>query len=204
MGVLVAGGSGSRLGLGIAKAMASVGGMTLLERGVGTLSRVCDQIVVSAPAALDLQMPAHGGAPVRRVSDPAGATGPLAGVVAGLSAADYRQALVLAVDLPLATSEALATLLDRLHDHQAVIPSAGGFPQPLAAAYAPTAVAVLAARLEAGERALTVAVESLRALRIRGDDPAVVPGGPDNFFNVNTRADLAEAEQRLAAREAAR
>jgi molybdenum cofactor guanylyltransferase len=204
LGVLVAGGSGSRLGLGIAKAMASVGGMTLLERGVATLCGVCDQIVVSAPASLDLKMPAHAGAPVLRVSDPAGATGPLAGVVAGLSAADYRQAIVLAVDLPLATSGALAALLDRLEDHQAVIPWAGGLPQPLGAAYAPTAVAVLAARLEAGERALTVAVESLRALRVLGEDAAGLPGGLDNFFNVNTRADLAEAERRLAVREAAR
>src|SRR5262245_62101958 len=64
LGVLVAGGSGSRLGLGVPKAMASVGGVTLLERGVGTLSGLCDQIVVSAPAKLRLQMPAVAGAPL--------------------------------------------------------------------------------------------------------------------------------------------
>jgi molybdenum cofactor guanylyltransferase len=204
LGVLVAGGSGSRLGLGVPKAMASVGGMTLLERGVRTLSGLCDRIVVSAPARMRLPMSAMAGTPLHRADDPAGTSGPLAGVVAGLSATDYRQALVLAVDLPMATPGALAALLARLDDHQAVLPMVDGLPQPLAAAYAPTAVTLLAARLSAGERALTVAVESLQALWIRDEAWAGLPGGLDNFFNVNTRADLAEAERRLTAREAAR
>lgn len=203
LGVLLAGGSGSRLGLGMPKALVSVGGMTLLERGVRTLSAVCDQIVVSAPAEMGLPTSALSSTLLRRVDDPAGTSGPLAGIVAGLSATDYRQALVLAVDLPMATSGALAALLARLDDHQAVLPMVGGLPQPLIAAYAATAAPILAGRLSAGERALTVAVESLHALWIRDQAWAELPGGLDNFFNVNTRADLAEAERRLTAREAA-
>jgi len=98
----------------------------------------------------------------------------------------------------------LAALLERLGDHQAVVPRPAGVPQPLAAAYAPVARDILAARLAAGERALTVAVQPLDALRL--DDAALerLPGGLESFFNLNTRADLAEAERRLAEREAAR
>jgi molybdopterin-guanine dinucleotide biosynthesis protein A len=209
LGVLVAGGAGSRLGLGCPKALVRVGETTLLERGLRTLAAVCDDVVVAAPADLALRFPAApgsgpGGGPPTRVFDPPGAAGPLAGVVAGLSSRPFSRALVLAVDLPFVTSPALVALLGRLADHQAVVPAPGGVPQPLAAAYAAPARAILAARLEAGERSLTRAVDSLDALRL--DDEALrrLPGGLENFFNLNTREDLAEAERRLAAREEAR
>lgn len=197
------------MGLGVPKALATLGGITLLERAARILAHVCDEIVVSAPAALPLTLPvlppsARGATALRRVDDPAGRSGPLAGVVAGLAATGYQRALVLAVDLPLADPAALDDLQGRLGDRQAVVPFTAGVPQPLAAAYAPGAGAVLAARLKAGERALLVAVESLDALWVREAELALLPGGLEGFFNVNTRADLAEAERRLAAREATR
>jgi molybdopterin-guanine dinucleotide biosynthesis protein A len=209
LGVLVAGGAGSRLGLGTPKALVRVGEATLLERSLRTLAAICDEVVVAAPADLVLRFPAASGVgpgagSPARAFDPPGASGPLAGVVAGLSSRPFARALVLAVDLPFATTAALAALLGRLADHQAVVPEPGGVPQPLAAAYAAPARAVLAARLQAGERSLSRAVDSLDALRL--DDEALrrLPGGLENFFNLNTREDLAEAERRLAAGEEAR
>ncbi len=209
VGVLVAGGAGKRLGLGIPKALVRVGGVTLLERGLRTLAAVCDEIVATAPGEMMLPLPegrlvAPRAGTVRRVDDPAGPAGPLAGVVAGLAACPFDRAVVLGVDFPFLEPGTLATLLGRLAGHGAVIPAPGGLPQPLAAAYAPAAREILAARLASGERALTVAVEALDALRLGDDALARLAGGLDNFFNLNTRADLAEAERRLAAREAAR
>jgi molybdopterin-guanine dinucleotide biosynthesis protein A len=195
LGVLVAGGDGSRLGLGIPKALVSVGDATLLARGARTLGAVCDQVVVAAPAALALPNPAAGDdAPGSRspdrAFDPAGTAGPLA--------------MVLAVDLPLATPPALAALLACLGDHQAVIPAPRGVPQPLAAAYAPSALAHLAAHLDAGERSLTRAVVALDVVWLDDEALARLPGGHENFFNLNTREELMEAGRRLAARGGAR
>jgi molybdopterin-guanine dinucleotide biosynthesis protein A len=209
LGVLVAGGAGSRLGLGSPKALVRVGDATLLERGLRTLAALCDDVVVAAPADLGLPFPAEsgrgrGGRLPARAFDPPGASGPLAGVVAGLSSRAFESAVVLAVDLPFATPAALAALLGRLGDHQAVVPVPGGVPQPLAAAYAATARDILAVRLEAGERSLIRAVDRLDAERLDDDALARLPGGLETFFNLNTREDLAEAERRLAAREAAR
>ena len=163
LGVLVAGGAGARLSLGVPKALVRVGGLTLLERGLGTLAAVCDEIVVTAPAALALPLPeglvaARRAHPVRRADDPAGSAGPLAGVVAGLSACPFARALVLGVDFPFMDPSTLEALLARLGPHEAVVPAPEGVPQPLAAAYAPASRGILAARLAAGERALTVAV----------------------------------------------
>ena len=209
LGVLVAGGEGSRLGLGIPKALVRLGETTLLERGWRTLMAVCDDVVVAAPAHLTLPLPAGPGVTGERtptrVFDPPGIPGPLAGVVAGLQALPYHRALVLAVDLPFATADFLAALLGRLSDHAAVVPEPGRIPQPLAAAYSQGARVALAARLGAGERSMIRALESLDdVLRLDDATLAMQPGGLAALFNVNTYADLMEAERRLSAREAAR
>lgn len=207
LGVLAAGGSGSRLSLGIPKALARLGGVTLLERALAILAPVCDGIVVTGRAGLDLPLPpaaaTPGGAPpVRRADDPAGTVGPLAGMVAGLESAAFERAIVLGVDLPFVEPAALEAFLDRLSGHDAVVPVPGGFPQPLAAAYAPSAAAILAAALRAGERSPTRALAPLDVLRLDDDALARVAGGPGSFFNLNTPADLEAAERRLATREA--
>ncbi|MGH7729860.1 MAG: molybdenum cofactor guanylyltransferase [Candidatus Eiseniibacteriota bacterium] len=207
LGVLVAGGAGSRLALGMPKALARLGGVTLLERALATLAAVCDGIVVSAPARMDLPLPgtvpsARGARPVRRADDPAGTLGPLAGIVAGLGSVPCDCAVVLGVDLPFVEPAALEALVERLPGHQAVVPVPGGFPQPLAAAYAAAAGPILASRLAAGERSPIRALRSLDVLSLDDRELAQIPGGAAGFFNLNTPADLVESERRLAARKA--
>jgi molybdenum cofactor guanylyltransferase len=196
LGVIVAGGPGERLSLGIPKALVRVGGMTLLERAMRTLGRVCERVVVVAPAGLALPVD-----PAARVDDVAAAAGPLAGVVAGLGHEPFEQAVVMAVDYPLLGAEFLAALLDRLGDHAAVIPVPHGVPQPLAAAYAPRASASLRAALEAGERSITVAAWRLGPHLVHDDELEQLAGGFENFLNVNTPADLARAEAMLGLRD---
>ena len=192
LGVLVAGGAGRRLGRGTPKALVEVAGRTLLERALATLGAACDEVIVAAPAALEL--PALD---AMRVADVPGAAGPLAGVVAGLAARRFERALVLGVDFPLMQSGALAKLRDMVGDEVALVPAPGGRPQPVAAVYRPGAAAALAAALARGERALTTAVMALGPRVLTDAELETLEGGLDNFFNVNTREDLAEAERRL-------
>lgn len=209
LGVLVAGGRGSRLALGMPKALVPLGGVTLLARALATLGAVCDRIVVSAPRSMSLPLPeavAPGGrsCPVRRVHDPDGAVGPLAGMVAGLGELPFDRAIVLGTDLPLMEPACLEALALRLPGRHAVVPAAGGFLQPLAAAYAAAAGPILAACLAAGERSPTRALGSLDVLRLDDRELARLPGGAACFFNLNTPADLDQAERRMAARETSR
>jgi molybdenum cofactor guanylyltransferase len=206
-GILVAGGAGSRLALGMPKALVRLGGATLLERGIAILVPLCEEIVVTAPAALALPLPdrarfADGSCPVRRADDPAGAVGPLAGIVAGLSSGAEARAVVLAVDLPFVESGTLDAMLSRLAGRHAVVPAPGGIPQPLAAAYAPAAAPILASSLAAGERSPTRALGSLDVRWLDDAALALLPGGPGSFFNLNSPADLEEAARRLAVGEA--
>ncbi len=193
LGVIVAGGQGRRLGLGSPKALVRVGGLTLLDRAIATLERLCDRIVVASPPHLGLPLPK-----AMLVPDASGARGPLAGLVAGLDSDPYDRAVALGVDFPLLRPSALETLIDRLGDHSAVLPAPGGIPQPLVAAYGPSACAGLKGRLAAGERSLIRAVASLAPLVLTDAELMRLEGGLENFFNLNTPDELARAEQMLA------
>lgn len=194
LGVIVAGGRGARLGLGRPKAFAEVGGMTLLARAETVLAALCDAIVIAAPASLEL--PPHR---FPRVADATDAAVPLAGLVAGLAKLPFARAVALGVDFPLMRPEMLAALLARLGPRAAVLPTPGGVPQPLAAAYAPVAGAALAASLARGERAVTAASLALDPRIVGESELSRLEGGSRCFFNLNTPADRAEAERLLVA-----
>jgi molybdenum cofactor guanylyltransferase len=194
LGILLAGGHGTRLGLGLPKALARLGGMTLLERSRAVLGAACDDVVVVAPAALALPVP-----DAERVMDPEGSEGPLGGLVAGLAARPFQRAIVLGVDFPLMRPGLLGVLAEMLGGHAAVLPLAGGMPQPLAAVYAPVAAGRLAACLAAGERAVMPAVAQLAPLVVRDEVLAGLDGGLECFLNVNVPGELARAEALLRA-----
>ncbi|HEV8149686.1 MAG TPA: molybdenum cofactor guanylyltransferase [Gemmatimonadales bacterium] len=195
LGVIVAGGHGRRLGLSGPKALLRVGAFSLLDRAIATLEGLCDRIVVAAPPLLGLPLPKG-----MLVQDVPGAEGPLAGLVAGLDSDRYDRAIALGVDFPLVRPSALNALLDRLGDHSVVLPAPGGVPQPLVAAYGPAACQGLKERLAAGERSVVRAVASISPLVLSDRELAELEDGLDNFFNLNTPDDRAEAEYLLRAR----
>ena len=193
LGIVLAGGVGARLGAGVPKALATLAGEPLLARAIATIAPVCDDWVVAAPATLALPVPA-----THRVHDVLEGAGPLAGLVAALAARPCARAVVLGVDLPLVTSALLAAMGEHLGGSRALVPEPRGRMQPLAAWFAGSAHAPLAAALDAGERALVPAVSRLAPVRLDDAVLAGLPGGIEAFLNVNTPDDRAEAERRLA------
>jgi molybdopterin-guanine dinucleotide biosynthesis protein A len=193
LGVLLAGGKGTRLGTGIPKALVVCGGRTLLARALGTLAASCDEVVVVAPREMDLPVTR-----AERVDDPPDAQGPLPAMLMGMSSRPFDEALVLAVDLPLVTPDALAALRALRGDALAVMAAPEELPQPLAAWYASGARAALEDALASGERSVIAACRTLSPRLVRDAELASIPQGGGFQWNVNTFADLERAERMLA------
>jgi molybdenum cofactor guanylyltransferase len=186
LGVVLAGGRGSRLGG--SKATAELAGRALISYPLAALAAAgLEAVVVAKP---DTELPPLD---VGVFTEPEEPVHPLAGIVAALRQTG-RPLVVIGCDFPFvppALARALAAAPERL-----VVSAPGGEPQPLVARWAPAllpAIEEALAREEALRR--TVAALSPRLLEdaelARFGDPARV------FFNVNTPADLDAAARLL-------
>ena len=204
LGILLAGGHGTRLNAGVPKALVTLGGVTLLERAVATLSDLCHSVSVVAPAGMTLPEVAAGRVPVNRVDDPPGDTGPLGALVAATDAAVCVEAIVMGVDLPFVTPATLRVMDQYFHGFRtlpdgpcACVPAPGGVMQPMVALLHATAIPKLRHAYEAGERSVAAAMRTLNLLVLDDAHLARLPGGVEAFMNVNAPEDLVRAEARL-------
>lgn len=127
--VVLAGGHSSRMGKD--KAFLEWKGRTLLSHQLETIRRLHPlEIFISGRASTDYQA---FGYPI--LHDVFLERGPLAGIEQALSAASGTHVLVLAVDMPVITSEILMKLAGFCTDTKGVIPKIDGMLQPMAAIY---------------------------------------------------------------------
>jgi molybdopterin-guanine dinucleotide biosynthesis protein A len=181
IGVLLAGGAGSRLG-GRSKAAVEVGGRPLASYPAAALAAICDAVVFVAKA--DTELPEVDG--VERWDEPDEPRHPVVGIVHALERAG-GPVMVCAADMPYVTADACAALLTGAGGSTAAVGVAGGVLQPLFAVYAPGALNGL--RAADPDARLTDIVESL--------EPARVAVPPPIVRSVNTPEELAEAEAEL-------
>ena len=144
----------------------------------------------------------------RRVSDQAGLTGPVAGLIAGLAASPDPLVLVLGADLPFPSpvlARGLSDLAQRHPEAQAVIPERGGRLEPLFAVYRRECLADLLAsarQLSRPERgpSLRRTLERLQLRRVVESEWRIWDPVGDSFVNCNTPDELAAAAARVQAR----
>ncbi len=181
--IILAGGAGRRLG-GADKALVVVGSDTLLERAIGAV-RDAERVIVVGPSR------ATSADVLFTQEDPAG-SGPAAAMAHAVRLVTANAVVVLAVDVPFASS-AVSRLLAALpgHDAAMVVESAGAR-QPLIAAYR---TEVLKARVGEGfwaNRAVRALVEPF--------DVADVPAIADEALDCDTPEDVDRA-QAVASRQ---
>jgi molybdopterin-guanine dinucleotide biosynthesis protein A len=158
-GILLVGGGSTRFGS--PKALAELEGETLAERAWRLLAEVCDErIAVGRLDGLTFPSRADEG------------TGPVAAIAEGLRSATHDVAVVVPVDMPLLTPEALGLLARACRD--AAVAQVGPLPCAVARRTLPA--------FEAGERRLRTVLDAL--------DTADVVLEERLLLNVNTRADL--------------
>ena len=167
-GILLLGGMSRRFGS--VKALAPLGTETLAERAWRILGDAFSHRLAIGKGVDQL------GLPFPLLDDGIGVRSPIAGVVAGLRAAQTEISVFLPVDCPLMTPEALHALAANCAD--AAVPATG----PLPGAYAQTALPILEQRLEAGRLALDDALSEL--------DTRIVQIDPALLVSVETERDL--------------
>ena len=158
-GILLAGGASSRFGS--PKSLARFDGETLAERAWRLLGDVCaERIAVGRDE--DLSFPVLGDE----------GTGPVAAIAAGLRAATHEIAVVIPVDMPLLTADALHLLAGACRD--AAVAQAGPLPCAVARRALPA--------FETGERRLRTVLGGLDTVRVELEDRLLA--------NVNEPEDL--------------
>lgn len=189
---LTAGGRSSRFGRD--KALARLGGQTLLERAAASLERCGVRLLVAPPGRYAL--PGWEEVPDTRPGE-----GPLAGLEAALAAATARRGAgwvaLCGVDQPALTPAYWAALWEARTAPGALAVQAldpQGRAQPLAALYHTALLPGVTALLDGGERRLRQAALP--------EATVTVAGLPEDFFaNVNRPEDLAALARRLGAGE---
>lgn len=182
VGVILAGGRGSRLGG--EKATAQLAGRPLIAYPLAAMQAVLgDALVLAKPST---RLPVLEGVRIAREAEEP--VHPLAGIHHALALAEGRAVLVCAVDLPLVTAGQLRALAEADAGGAPAVVAAGerGL-QPLLARYEPQA-----ARLLPAEGRLIEAVEAIAPRRLGVSEEL-------SLFNVNTPRDVRRAEAILGA-----
>jgi len=199
-GVVLAGGKGSRMaGEQAHKALLDVGGRSIVGRVIDSLAMVLDDVVIVANDPVPFAR--FGVRVVPDRADLSGMSGPMTGVVSGLTDAG-RDCFVAACDMPFIEPKLVAFLVGLREGYDLVVPTTGGRPEPLFGVYRMAALPALERALKGGTRSLQEVFASLSVRyvdeeELRAHDPELL-----SFINVNTPQDLARAREILLARDA--
>lgn len=157
-GILLVGGASRRFGS--PKALARFEGETLAERAYRVLETACERVIAVGKTADELPLPF----PV--VDDRSEIRAAIVGLAAGLRAATTDLCLVLPVDLPYMTPDALLLLADGAEGVDAAVPQTG----PLPGVYRRRILAVVEERIEARDFALHRLLGALRTTVVELDE----------------------------------
>ncbi|MFL5385083.1 MAG: molybdenum cofactor guanylyltransferase [Longimicrobiaceae bacterium] len=195
LGAILAGGASRRFGP--SKALAIVGGRTIVERVRDAMEAAVGCVVL---IAYDREMAAALGVQSRPDLQPG--CGPVAGIETALRWAEEEGrpgALVAACDMPFLDARALRLLADFARSNpstDAVAVRMGNGRKPPLCAWLSVRCLPAAERVVAGEdRSFGVLLSAVATAWVPGEDVARIRSPETMFFNVNTPDDLRRAER---------
>lgn len=131
----------------------------------------------------------------RLIPDRSPGAGALSGLRTALQAAHGDKVLVLACDMPFVSRPLLIHLIELAPQADVVIPRPGGEYEPMHAIYDKGCLPEIEASLKAGDMRMISFFPRVRVLVVEDDVLGRLDPGGRSFFNINTPADLAQAEQ---------
>ena len=198
--VILAGGRSTRFG-DRDKAVADLAGRPMIRRVAARVGTVADDLVVNCrPDQVDAITAAFEGfdRAVTVAEDPEPDRGPMAGIHTGLLAADGEYGAVVACDMPFVAPALLEHLFAVAAGTDAALPRLDDqwFQTTQAVYHADRMAAACERALDRGDRKVLAPLRDLDYVVV--DEPAVRDvASLETFENVNTAAELADAEARL-------
>jgi molybdopterin-guanine dinucleotide biosynthesis protein A len=186
-----AGGQSRRMGRD--KGLVLLRGRPLIRHMLDRVADLGDEIVITTN-----HPEAYAFLGVRLASDESPGAGALNGLRTALNAAHGDEVLVLACDMPFVSRPLLRHLIELAPQADVVVPRRGGEFEPMHAIYARDCLGEIQASLEAGDKRMISFFPRVKVLAVEEDVLERLDPGGRSFFNVNTPAELAEAEQFLS------
>jgi molybdopterin-guanine dinucleotide biosynthesis protein A len=180
------------------KSLAVVDGKSLIQRVVGQITPISNQIiVVGSPCRFDF--PSDLGIEYKEDLYPG--KGPLGGIYTGLLASKAFYSLVVACDMPFLNIELLRHMIKLSPGFDAVVPRVKRI-QPLHAVYSKSCLNDMKARLEDNQLGVTRFLSTINVRYVERAECQSFDTQLLSFFNINSRADLAKANMLVAQRNA--
>jgi molybdopterin-guanine dinucleotide biosynthesis protein A len=190
--IVFAGGRATRLG-GVNKALLAVGDRTIVQRILDELGPLAEERLILTN---DVALSSLSG--VRLVNDPEPHAGVLTALANGLATAAGELCLTVACDMPFVSRPVFEYLLrlQREDNADVVIPLGGKALEPMHAVYRRARVEVaIRDALARGEQRMISYFAAVRVREVPGSELKALDPTGRAFFNVNTPADLAEAQR---------
>jgi molybdopterin-guanine dinucleotide biosynthesis protein A len=183
--LILAGGDSSRMGQD--KAALVLDGKTLLESVTTTMQSIFPKVIVSVRQE-------RAGLNVPQVRDELVASGPLAGLAAGMKSAATPWLFAVACDMPFIQPAMIEHLAGQRADCQAVVPMVHGYPQPLAAFYSTRCLDIVESILNGnGKHSVRALLERLQVRYVSEEQMLAVDPQLRSFFDLDTPQDVAIA-----------
>jgi len=186
--IVLAGGRSLRLGR--EKAFLEVKGQFLIERIIGRLQKLSEEIIIVSDEAHRYE-----GFEATVVSDVYPGKGSLGGIYSGLRKASNPYALVVACDMPFLNLPLVRYMQTLAASYDVVIPRIGQHTEALHAIYSRNCLPFMEEQLQKGDLKIIRFFPQVRVRYVEQDEIEVFDAQHLSFFNINTEADLEKARE---------
>ncbi len=193
--LILAGGRGSRLGFR-EKALIAINGKLLIAFVIESLEKVVDEIIISVRDEAQGEILKTIFPNLRYAYDMYENTGPLAGILSGLSICKDEYCFITACDMPFINENVVNLLFSKCRDYDAVIPQQGdGFLEPLHSVYySRSMMRETKKSLEKSETTILAPISRLNVNYVPFEEISKIDPDLTTFMNINTCEDIEKVD----------
>ncbi len=193
--LILAGGRGSRLGFR-EKALIDINGKPLIAFVIESLEKVVDEIIISARDEAQGELLKTIYPDMHYAYDMYENTGPLAGILSGLSVCKDEYCFISACDMPFINEKVVYLLFSKCRGYDAAIPrQSDGFLEPLHAVYNRRAMMKETKKsLENSETTILAPISRLHVNYVSFEEISKIDPDLTTFMNINTCDDIEKVD----------